>query len=128
MTPYSKLRSQPRVSLVTSIPLPAPYTIYVEPTNACNFKCIFCPESLPNYKEITGGTKRLSMETWFNIQRDIIELGHLKTLNFYMLGEPFLNKDLLGFVRLARNSNIADRICITTNGSMLSVRGQIFNL
>lgn len=48
---YSALRKAPRIDLVSSIPLAGPLAVYVEPTNLCNFKCVFCPESFANFKE-----------------------------------------------------------------------------
>ena len=53
--PYSLLRQAPRVNLVESVPLPGPMAVYLEVTNICNFKCVFCPESFDNYEEKAGG-------------------------------------------------------------------------
>ena len=41
-----------RHRLVDVLPLPAPYTIYIEPTRACNLKCFFCMHAT---RDIPGG-------------------------------------------------------------------------
>jgi len=48
---YSLLRAQPRVSLRDTVPLRAPFALYVEPTNICNFKCVYCPESFSDFEK-----------------------------------------------------------------------------
>lgn len=48
------------------------------------------------------------------------ELGRIKSLNLYMMGEPFVNRALPDFVRIARQKNMADRITITSNGTLLT--------
>ena len=57
--PYSRLRQARRIDLVEMSPLPAPMAIYLEPTNICNFRCVYCPESFDDFKERTGGLHRL---------------------------------------------------------------------
>ena len=47
---YTSLQSE-RIDLSTHIPLVKPFTIYIEPTNICNFKCKFCPQSLESFRE-----------------------------------------------------------------------------
>jgi len=49
-----------------------------------------------------------------------MELGGVKTLNLYMMGEPFVNKNLADFIRIAKRKKIADRVIITSNGSLLT--------
>jgi len=49
--PYAQLKTGPRISLADQVPLRGPLSIFVEPTNICNFKCVFCPESFSNYEE-----------------------------------------------------------------------------
>jgi hypothetical protein len=43
---YASLRSGNRISLADTSPIAAPLTIYLETTNICNFKCIYCPDTL----------------------------------------------------------------------------------
>ena len=49
--PYTTRTKLQRMNLLESVPLSGPLTVHIEPTNICNFKCTFCPESFSNYKE-----------------------------------------------------------------------------
>jgi len=116
---YSSLRQGDRLNLAEAAPLPSPLTIYVEPTNICNFRCVYCPESFPDYVDRAHGLHRLDLSGFTRIADQILELGRLKTLNFYMMGEPFLNRSLPDFIWLATNRGLADRTSVTTNGTVL---------
>lgn len=117
---YSALRSQPRQPLADIVPLAAPFTVYLELTNICNFKCEFCPMHLNEYREIVGGESTLGAEDIRKIYSDIGELGRLKTLNLYMLGEPFVNRKITDYISLAKQMDIAERIIVTTNGTLIN--------
>jgi len=119
MKKYSKLRGQDRVDLSVAIPLPAPFTIFIEPTNVCNFSCSFCPESFNDFYEISGGRNFLSFDKFKVIADQIEAIGGVSTINFYMMGEPFANKELLSFISYARESSLANRLIVTTNGSLI---------
>lgn len=117
---YSQLRGSKRILLRESVPLPAPLTLFIEPTNICNFKCVYCPESFANFEERSGGLSQLDLAAFEKIAIQVVELGRLKTLNLYMMGEPFVNKSLPDFVRIAKENNIAERVIVTSNGSLLT--------
>jgi len=116
---YASLRSAPRQRLADVVPLPAPFTIYLELTNICNFKCSFCPMHFKDYSEIAGGSFTLGDAEIEKIFTDIKQLGRLKTLNLYMMGEPFVNRKLTDYIALAKRMDIAERIIVTTNGTLL---------
>lgn len=118
-TPYSSLRILGRINLAEAVPLAGPLTIYLEPTNICNFKCVYCPESFDNYKELAGGHFQLSLEDFKAVAKQIKDLGTVKTLNFYMMGEPFVNKQLTQFISLAKSEAIADKVIVTSNGTLV---------
>ncbi len=124
MSDYSSLRSRAqRTDLAATAPLTAPFTVFVEPTNLCNFSCSFCPESFPDYVERSGGTHHLTLEAWEHIANEISDLlgsSRLKTLNFYMMGEPLANPSTPDFIRSARERGLAEHLILTTNGSLLS--------
>lgn len=122
LSQYGALRTQPRVPLVQAVPLAAPFAIYLETTNVCNFKCKFCPESFSDYAEAAGGLFRMGMDEYLEVLSQISDLtqpGRLKTLNFYMMGEPFANKLLTQFISIAHERGIAERLAVTTNASLL---------
>lgn len=117
--PYSRLRKNRRLDLAAESPLAGPMAIYVEPTNVCNFRCTYCPESFADYKERSGGYSRMDLAAFTSIADQILVLGKLKVLHFYMMGEPFLNRSLPEFLSLAAAKGVAERTCVTTNGTVL---------
>lgn len=125
VVPYSQLRRQPRQDLKTLIPLSMPFSLFVEPTNVCNFKCGMCPQSLDDYKEQSGYFGHMSMETWAKLYTDINAMGatgrgRLKVIRFFGTGEPLLNPHLCEMIAASRD--VADRLELTTNGSLLEKR------
>jgi radical SAM protein with 4Fe4S-binding SPASM domain len=94
--------------------------MYLEPTNSCNFKCKFCPESFSDYAEQVGGFRDMDPQLYDKVIRDLQELGRLKVLRFYMLGEPLLNKRLGSMVRQAMDAGVAERTELTTNATGLT--------
>lgn len=119
---YAALRAEARAPLAEAVPLPAPFTVYVEPTNVCNFRCSYCPVSLDDYAARSGGRSRLDLASAARVFREILTLGRLKTLNLYMLGEPFANRELPEIIALAKSLGVADRVIVTSNGSLLDER------
>ncbi len=117
---YSALRSAKRQNLSEIVPLNRPFTIYLEPTNVCNFSCSYCPVHFEDYFERSGGRSKLDVKACAMILDQILELGRLKTLNFYMLGEPYANRDLPTFIRMAKDRDVAERIIVTSNATLLS--------
>ncbi len=122
MKKYTALRQEPRINLLKSVPLPAPMSLYIEPTNICNFKCSFCPESFSNYEDLVGGTFQLTLENMHKIKDQILDITNgagVSTINFYMMGEPLVNKFTPEFIKIAKDNNLAKKIILTTNGSLL---------
>ena len=124
MQPYSELRDLKRASLADHLPLASPWALFVELTNRCNFKCKFCPESIEDYAERVGGISNMSFDNFRKICADIRELGRLKVLRFYMLGEPFLHKDLPEMIAYAKQQELADRIEVTSNATAITQKNQ----
>ncbi|HXB97241.1 MAG TPA: radical SAM/SPASM domain-containing protein [bacterium] len=117
--PYSDLRKAPRLALADAVPLPGPLSIHIEPTNVCNFKCVFCPESFDDFHEVSGGKFMLAPPDFDRVARQIKAMGTVKTINFYMMGEPFLNRNLCAYIRLAKDLGAAEKLIVTSNGSLL---------
>jgi len=88
-------------------------SIILELTNVCNFKCPFCPS-----EAITREKGYLSLDMFTKIVREIKSAGLTDTLQFGLMGEPFLNKRVFEFAELASNSGMTVR-CFT-NGSLLT--------
>ena len=87
--------------------------IYLEITNVCNLNCTFCHK--------TAREKKLMSKEEFDILLDKIE-GKARCLYFHLMGEPTLHPLLPQFIDVARSRGFLP--AITTNGSLLSVRGE----
>lgn len=94
--------------------------MFIELTNRCNFRCKFCPESITDYEERVGGIFALTFDQFRKICSDILALGQLKVLRFYMMGEPFLHKDLPEMIAYAKHAQVAERIEVTSNGTAIT--------
>jgi len=117
---YSERIKLERIDLASSIPLNGPLTVHIEPTNICNFKCKFCPESFDNYESKAGGLFRLNEEDYDIIIKQLKTLPKLKQLNFFMMGEPLVNKNLTQFIKTAKENDISEWYMVSSNGSLLT--------
>lgn len=117
---YKDRIKEKRLDLINAIPLNGPLTVHIEPTNICNFKCKFCPESFDNYKEKAGGNFMLSIEDYEIIVNELKTLPKLKQLNFFMMGEPFANKNTLNFIKKATDNNLSYTYMVSSNGALLT--------
>ncbi|ACL22180.1 Radical SAM domain protein [Desulfitobacterium hafniense DCB-2] len=115
--------AEDRVLLAEALPLVSPFTLNVFPTNACNFKCSYCAQSLgAEALAATYGMDRgfMSLETMELIVEQSKAFAPYKLLSFMGHGEPLLNRDLPKMISLAARAGIAQRIEIITNASMLT--------
>lgn len=111
-----------RSHLVENLPLSTPYVVQFFPIYACDFTCQYCHHSIP-VKDRKFVTEWPVMK--FSLfQKCIDELAEfpekIRTLRFVGMGEPLLHKDIVKMVRYAKEKDIANRIEILTNGSMLT--------
>lgn len=101
------------------IPLDTPYTLVIDPSNLCNFKCNFCAiqskkEDLPFRKQL------MDKELFMKIIDDLQEFPEkLKVLRISGQGEPLLNPNLPDMIKYAKEKAVAEFIEIITNGSRL---------
>ena len=121
------LRSQNRIKLEESVPLPSPLIILVEPTNLCNLKCAFCPTSDEKLLKEVGRPKgSMPLELFQKIVDDCKEFkgkdGTPGINGFYPHkdGEPLLHKDIVEMISYAKKADIAKEIRLITNGFYLS--------
>jgi radical SAM protein with 4Fe4S-binding SPASM domain len=78
-----------------------PVFVSMEPTTSCNLRCPQCPSGLREFTRETGKLEREFFE------KTIPQLSkHLHSLTFYFQGEPYLNRDFLGMVRIAADLNV----------------------
>lgn len=122
MIEYTKLKEHKRHNLRDVIPLNRPYTVLIEPSNFCNFKCIQCFQSIRSETYFSKSKGLMDMDLYKNIINQIQEWDgeKIKVLKLGMYGEPFTNKNFCEMLKIARNSNQFERIETTTNASLLT--------
>lgn len=109
-----------RSNLADVIPLDTPYMLFIDPCNACNFKCDFCAPQAAENKPLY---KRMCMD--MNLYKQIIDgvakfPRPLKILRLYTMGEPLIHPDFPEMVSYAKSKGISEYIETVTNGSLLN--------
>ncbi len=89
-------------------PWTGPLHIQLEPTNACNQKCLMCTRD-----RLIQKTEFLKEEGF----RKILEEIRPRKMNLSGLGEPFLHPGIFDFIRLAREKGTA--VTLATNFTLL---------
>ena len=108
------------------LPLKVPMLIWIDPTNMCNFKCVFCPTGDDELlKSVSRPKGMMNMKTYNKIIDDLklmVDKYSQKPLqiSLYKDGEPLLNKNLVEMVKILKKAKITDCIEMTTNGSALT--------
>ena len=83
--------------------------IYIETTNVCNLSCNFCPKTNREYSFM----KKEDFEVIINKIK-----GYTNYIYLHLMGEPFLNKNLEEFLRIAKEADI--KVNITSNGTLIN--------
>ncbi len=122
MIKYTELKDHKRQNLIDIIPLKKPFTLLIEPSSFCNFKCVQCFQSIESESYFSKNKKIMSMDLYGKIidQFKQWEGEKLKVLKLSLYGEPFTNPDFCEMLRIAKEADIAERIETTTNASMLT--------
>ena len=102
-------------------PLKQPFVLLIDPSNLCNFKCIFCPTG---HKDLIKSTGRyngiLDFELFKKIINDLKEFDEpIKTLRLYKEGEPLVNPHFADMIKYAKDSGLVKRVDTTSNGALL---------
>jgi MoaA/NifB/PqqE/SkfB family radical SAM enzyme len=91
--------------------------LFVEITNACNFKCTWCPDEIMDRRR--GFMKK---EKVFRILDEIAEkrswLGPLYPVKLHQMGEPMLHPDLVEIVARAEQQGVA--VELNTNCGLIT--------
>lgn len=116
-----------RTKLETVIPLNTPFIINIDPSDACNFQCGFCPTGDRKLmKEIGRPLKSMDFDLFKKIINDLEEFkSPIKVLRLYKDGEPLINKDFSKMVAYAKKSKKILKIDTTTNASLLTPQKSI---
>lgn len=122
MIKYSELSATNRQNLRENLPLVKPFTVLIEPSSLCNFRCIQCFQSIKTESYFTRNLLNMPMERF---RRVIEQLRNwpgprLKVLKLNLYGEPLVSPDFPEMLALAREADIAERIETTTNATLLT--------
>jgi radical SAM protein with 4Fe4S-binding SPASM domain len=111
-----------RTKLETVIPLDTPFVVFVDPSDACNFKCRFCPTSDRELmKKVGRPWKQMPLELFKKIADDMTKFPKkIEVLRLYKDGEPLINKDFPAMIKYAKEIKASNRIDTTTNASLLT--------
>ncbi len=97
-----------------------PYKMIIVPSNRCNLKCPFCPNShgrtVGRFKE----SDELTDEQWYTLVQEALEMG---VREFYVLGggEPLLRKKmLLRIYQIIKGHDQQNITELITNGSFIT--------
>ena len=104
------------------LPLKAPLSMLVDPSNLCNFKCVFCPTGYPDLLKAANRPQGvMSFELFCKIVDDAQGFGtKLKKMLLYKDGEPFLNKNLERMIAYAKSRGISESVEVTSNGALMT--------
>ena len=107
---YTELKNTKRHNLAEVIPLAKPYTLLIEPSSSCNFRCRMCFQSAAQEK---FKDKRQTMD--MALFRRIIEQAkawggeRFKVLKLCIYGEPFTNPHFTEMLQMVHAADIASR-------------------
>ena len=118
-----RINFENRVKLEDVIPLKTPFTIFIDPSDKCNFKCSFCPAGNIEIMKNTKGRNYGFID--FQLYKKIIDdisgfPDKVKVIRLYKDGEPLLNPKFPDMVEYAKKSNCSEKVDTTTNGSLLN--------
>jgi MoaA/NifB/PqqE/SkfB family radical SAM enzyme len=117
-----RIELENRTKLEKVIPLNTPFTIFVDPSDLCNFQCKYCPNSDRDLvKKTNRKLKIMDFELYKKIIDDICKFEKpIKVLRLYKDGEPLLNPRFVDMIKYAKEKKCAERIDTTTNASLLN--------
>lgn len=123
-----KAKYEPRIDLNNRtrlekvIPLETPFVVFVDPSDACNFKCRFCPTSDRDLMKSVGRPwKQMAFELFTKIADEMTSFPEkVEVLRLYKDGEPLINKRLVDMIKYAKDVGAAKRIDTTTNAALLT--------
>lgn len=107
-------------------PLAAPFTVILDASEACNFRCSYCFRSSGRSEAWGDYAKRknnMSWEIFVKAAAQMMEFPEpVKMVSLSCHGEPLCNRRLPDMVRYVKAQGFGGRVSIHTNASMLDER------
>lgn len=111
-----------RTCLGEVYPLHTPFTVIIDVSEACNFRCQYCFRSQDDSKAWGYAGKKELMK-WELFKKAIQQIQgfpeEVKTISLSNHGEPLCNRKLPDMVRYIKKQRITSRVSIHTNASLL---------
>ena len=105
------------------LPLDTPFSIIMDTSSVCNFKCNYCFR-VDKDKRKWGYAKEGKIMDWDIFQRTIAQIQEfpddVKQISLSHSGEPLCNKRLSEMVRYIKKQGLKGRVSIHTNASLLN--------
>lgn len=114
---------QARQKLSDIVPLDAPFTLFISPTQCCNFKCFYCTHGKSKAQKSQLGflESHMSGELFEKICRQAAEFnGRIKRVVFTGMGEPLVNPNLPNMIKRLSEGEVAGGYETITNAYLLS--------
>jgi radical SAM protein with 4Fe4S-binding SPASM domain len=104
------------------LPLKKPLSIFIEPTNICNFRCTTCVHGSENTRNDLKPFKHMDMKLFKKIICDIKNMkgDKLSLLRLAILGEPLAHPKFIEMVRISKDADVAECVDTFSNGSLLT--------
>ena len=108
------------------LPLKVPLVIFIDPSNICNFKCVFCPTGDDELlKSVNRPKGMMSLDLFKRIVDDLDKMvqkynSKPAQISLFKDGEPLLNKNLPEMIKILAEKKFNDTLEITTNASALT--------
>ena len=122
MIKYTALSATKRQNLREVLPLQKPFTVLIEPSSLCNFRCIQCFQSVDGDTYFTRSRSSIPLDRFERIIRQLKAWPgpRLKVLKLSLYGEPLVSPDFRDMLSIAREADVAERIETTTNATLLT--------
>src|SRR5574343_18863 len=116
------LRGKRTERLIDAVPLDRPWSLFLEPTNACNFRCAYCPTGQPDLlKQVGRKPTLMRYELWTKIVDELRAFPRkLKIVNTYKDGESLIHPRYCEMIRYLCDADVTERIWLKTNGYLLN--------
>jgi radical SAM protein with 4Fe4S-binding SPASM domain len=111
-----------RTKLAEVLPLATPLVVQMFPIYACNFTCEYCFHAVPRKERgFVSDWPIMKIDLYKKCIDELALFGdQLKVLRFVGMGEPLLHKNIAEMVAYAVSRNVALRVELLTNGSLLT--------
>ena len=111
-----------RKILWETLPLDTPFSVGIDPSTVCNFKCKYCAQSHPeSFESIGFHPEMMSLETFRKVADQLAEFPRkIKKIHLECKGESLCNPHIAEMVRILKEKDVAESIQIISNGSLLT--------